>query len=288
MNFSRKYFPEVLRGERDSRAIIKVRSDIIGNLTFFRLTTPNFDLAARECHYHYGHKSRSLIRRRKFASTGSCVYFPVDVSLKESSCEKFFSTPHKYYDLFFCDKIKKIRAVTHRTESKWNFLSLSFQFSFPSEMRRAAVGFIKFGLLGRDGAAAKRMWLHQRRAGKGVVAEEEAAWWEYQTTIGCDKQNNADNGGNAWLWDEVSLLFARYLMELRFLTTLSWITGNLITDLTFNGNVRRMSDFICRLGWKTGWRRKCGTFWRQIRGLSFELLTDWRCFKHVSPLNWKN
>lgn len=49
-------------------------------------------------------------------------------------------------------------------------------------------------------------------------------------------------------------------MELRFLTTLSWITGNLITDLTFNGNVRRISNLIHCLGWKVGYRRNSGHF----------------------------
>lgn len=195
---------------------------------------------------------------------GNCVYFPIDVSLKEFSCEKkFSSTSHKYYDLYFCDKIKKIRAITHRIKSKWNFLSPSFQFR-SLEMRRTAVGFIKFGLLSRDSVAEKRMWLHQRGTGKGVVEEEEATWWKYQAITGCDKQNNVDNGRDAWLWDEVSLLFACYLMELRFLTTLSWITGNLITDLTFTGNVRWNSNSVCCLGWRVGERRKSGQLRWQI------------------------
>lgn len=113
--------------------------------------------------------------------------------------------------IYFFAIRSKIQLCACYNNSRLNGIFIIFHFSIWT--LQTTVGIIKLRLFSGDGAVEERMWLHQRRAGKGIVEEKEATRWEHQAITGCDKQNDVDYGGNAWLRDEVSILSVSILWQ---------------------------------------------------------------------------
>lgn len=104
-----------------------------------------------------------------------------------------FPHSHKYYELFLLDKIKK--KINFHLYSSNRINEMNFLCSLVTPLD--SPGLTKLRLLGGNSAAQERVRLYQRRAGKGVDTEEEAARREHQTTVGCDEQQNSNYRGDA-------------------------------------------------------------------------------------------